>query len=378
MKRLKVGISFFSNYKTWAGGVIYILNIISSLYLLPDELKPELFIYYNRDSPISDIEKIQYPYIKFFEFKQYPPSTLKKILNYIFIKVFNGTFFFNEKPDLVYPYVKYLCYGNRCIFWIPDFQEYYYPDLFSKEDIRARMKRHVYISKNSKGIVVFSSQDATNDFKKFYPDYKCTTALVRFACILPEFKHISLDSIRARFGIRKKFFMITNQFWAHKNHKVVLEAVNELKDKKLDFQIVLTGSTRDKRNPFFFDSLMEYISLNNISEYFVFLGFIEREEQLKLMDEALAIIQPSLFEGWSTVVEDAKALSQNIILSNLSVHREQISENCRFFDPHNFIQLSSIMEEIIANKPERLLIDYSQNIKRFGEEFLDVLSSIEK
>lgn len=35
------------------------------------------------------------------------------------------------------------------------------------------------------------------------------------------------------------------------------------------------------------------------------------------------MVQPSLFEGWSTVVEDARALGKTIVLSDIDVHLEQ-------------------------------------------------------
>src|SRR5580698_7535314 len=94
MKRLKVGLPFFYSYKSWAGGAIYQLNIIGSLNLLDDSLKPALFIYYNNDSPIEDVKKINYPYIKYLKFDEYPPSIVKKALNFLFIKLLNSTYFF--------------------------------------------------------------------------------------------------------------------------------------------------------------------------------------------------------------------------------------------------------------------------------------------
>ncbi len=372
MKKLKLGLTFFFDYSGWAGGVIYKLNIIYSLNLLPDEEKPELFIYYNSISPIEDIKKINYPFIKYFKFETYPPSAIVSTLSFISIKLLGKSFLFKEKPDLVYPYVNFLSYGKRSFFWIPDFQERYLPDFFSASEILARTKWHKNIAANKKGVVVFSSNDALNDFTTFYPDYKCKTALVRFACILPEFKHLEIDGLREKFGIKKHFFIVTNQFWAHKNHKVILDAIVLFKSREIDFQVVFTGSTQDKRNLDFFTSLHDFIVHNEIIKRVVFLGFIDREEQLKLMDEAIAIIQPSLFEGWSTVVEDAKALSQHIILSNIKVHKEQVSENCTFFDPHDSNDLGVIMERYLTDIPERTQIDYTTNIQRFGREFLNV------
>jgi hypothetical protein len=78
-----------------------------------------------------------------------------------------------------------------------------------------------------------------------------------------------------------------------------------------------------------------YIHLNDLHDNIRILGYMDRVEQLCIMKHSIAIIQPSLFEGWSTVVEDAKALNKYVLLSNLDVHREQISINASFFDPFN-------------------------------------------
>ncbi|GAB3911449.1 glycosyltransferase [Mucilaginibacter boryungensis] len=372
MKRLKLGLCFFGNYKTWAGGVIYMLNIINALNLLNDDLKPELYIFHNQTSPIDDIIKINYPYIKFCEVNNH--SALTKLANFIWIKLFGRAISFKDKVDVVYPYVKFLHFGKQSFFWVPDFQEYYFPELFSKEEIIARAQRHKYIAK-SKGIVVLSSQNAINDFKKFYPHHTCETKLLRFACILPEYKHVVIETLKEKYNIGNNYFVTPNQFWKHKNHKIILEAIVALKQKNLNFQAVFTGSPKDRRNKEYFTSLEEYVKENGIERNVVFLGFIDRDEQLMLMKNSLAIIQPSLFEGWSTVVEDAKALNHFIIVSNIDVHKEQISENCSFFEPNNPVMLAEIIEKVLEQKPEPVYMDYTRNIQNFGKELLDIFQS---
>lgn len=37
------------------------------------------------------------------------------------------------------------------------------------------------------------------------------------------------------------------------------------------------------------------------------------------------MVQPSRFEGWSTVIEDAKALGRPIIATDIAVHQEQLA-----------------------------------------------------
>ena len=92
------------------------------------------------------------------------------------------------------------------------------------------------------------------------------------------------------------------------------------------------------------------------------------------MENALAVIQPSLFEGWSTVVEDAKAMNQKMILSDIEVHREQAEHNgYLFFNSQDASQLSKcILEVSNDNHHHNSINDYKKNIESFGSEFLRI------
>ena len=53
------------------------------------------------------------------------------------------------------------------------------------------------------------------------------------------------------------------------------------------------------------------------------------------MKNAQFMVQPSLCEGWGTVLEDAKVLDKVVLLSNIPVHQEQQNRKCILFDPHD-------------------------------------------
>lgn len=373
MKRKKVGLSFLSNYKEWAGGVIYILNIISALKLVDDSKKPDLIIYHKSNSPIEDIKKIGYPYIQFIEIEVMLPKW-KKWLNYGTLLMANKSLVADTLPDVLYPDFRSLSFGKKPYHWIPDLQHYFLPKMSSPEEVSNQKKYHQSIAR-SKATVVFSSADAMNSFKRFYPDHLCDLRLLRFASIVPCIKDCNVEELMNRFGIEKPFFMAPNQFWKHKNHSVVLEAVKILKQRKLRFQVVFTGSQQDHRNKEYFGELKKFIDDHQLDGHIRFLGFIDRREQLKLMDESKALIQPSLFEGWSTVVEDAKAINKFIILSRLPVHLEQINKNCRFFDPTMPEELAEIMASVLKEDPVVEAIDYNVNIRKFAEDFLEILEN---
>ena len=66
-----------------------------------------------------------------------------------------------------------------------------------------------------------------------------------------------------------------------------------------------------------------------------FLGLIPYKDVLSLMRSSVAVINPSLVEGWSTTVEEAKSLRVPLVLSDILVHREQAIRDAIFFDPHS-------------------------------------------
>jgi hypothetical protein len=61
------------------------------------------------------------------------------------------------------------------------------------------------------------------------------------------------------------------------------------------------------------------------------------------MRTCTALINPSMSEGWSTPVEEAKSLAVPMLLSNLRVHREQAGDRAYYFDPQAAEQLASLM-----------------------------------
>src|SRR5690606_7479795 len=62
-----------------------------------------------------------------------------------------------------------------------------------------------------------------------------------------------------------------------------------------------------------------------------------------LMRKSVAIINPSLFEGWSTTVEEAKSLGKSILLSSIAVHLEQAPKRGLYFTPHDPNELATLL-----------------------------------
>lgn len=203
--------------------------------------------------------------------------------------------------------------------------------------------------------------------------------MLNFAVTHPTNLHlIDINQLREKYGIPEKYFFSPNQFWVHKNHKLVLKAVKLLKNEGINILVAFSGKNYDFRNPGYFEELVQFARENDLQENIKFLGFIDRSEQLVLMKHAIAIIQPSLFEGWSTVVEDAKALSQDIILSNLNVHVEQTTDypNKCFFNPYDEVDLKEKIKSRLFNPIQKQEYPYRIYVEQFGKNFMKIVREI--
>ena len=115
----------------------------------------------------------------------------------------------------------------------------------------------------------------------------------------------------------------------------------------------MTGLQNDPRATQNFAMITDFIAKNNLSSYFKMTGNIPYSDVKLLQHFSMAVIQPSLFEGWNTAVEECKLLGKKIILSNIPVHLEQNPENVIFFDPHNENKLADILLDVYGNYDRR-------------------------
>ena len=76
------------------------------------------------------------------------------------------------------------------------------------------------------------------------------------------------------------------------------------------------------------------------------LGLIERAEQIQLLRRCVAVVQPSLFEGWSTIVEDARVFGKRILMSDIAVHKEQNPPNGLYFEHASRRSLADRLDEV--------------------------------
>lgn len=130
----------------------------------------------------------------------------------------------------------------------------------------------------------------------------------------------------------ENYIIYTGNLYPHKNVEVIIEALKLLPLIKL--KIICA------RN--YFTNRVEAISKKyNVHKQIEFLGFIPDTEFKDIYSGAIALVHPSLMEGFSLTGLEAMALGCPVISSNSSCLPEIYQDSVLYFDPHNPQELAS-------------------------------------
>jgi glycosyltransferase involved in cell wall biosynthesis len=223
--------------------------------------------------------------------------------------------------------------------------------MFNKKEIELRNKS-ISTLLNKSDRIILSSIDAQRDLlENFGIEYKQKVDVIEFVSIIDRYtknNENEFQFIQSKYEISKHYFLLPNQFWKHKNHLIVFEAMSILDKKGLNISLVCTGLLDDYRNKDYARSILNYIKDTEINV--TMLGLINYQDLILLIKGSVAVINPSLFEGWSTIVEECKTLGKNLIISDIPIHREQNPEYAIYFNPYQANKLADILDDVFTNQ----------------------------
>lgn len=375
---MRVAFTMFAD-ADWTGGLNYLRNLFSALAALPGRpLEPVLFV-------PQDMQPEAYaalvPYLPSAPVtvalwrgrrRQALSSTLFGVTDRVSLAAFRA-----QAIDLVF--VNDSWYGRRfpipTLAWIADFQHCHLPHMFSAlQRLKRRMKYSAYAG--SAAALMVSSEDGRRDCETFFPQTRGKVHPVPFAVLVDEsFSAGDPLAVAARHRLPSKYFYFPAQMWRHKNHLNLVRALLALKDSGTDVVIVATGNAKDVFRPEYPGQVLAEAAA--LGDTFRFLGLVPYKDIMPLMRGSAAVLNASQFEGWSTTVEEAKALGVPLVLSNLRVHREQAPSGTWFFDEHSVEDMAAVLKQAWEALPpgprptqeKAALQEYEQRRYEFASRF---------
>ncbi|TWG81410.1 glycosyltransferase involved in cell wall biosynthesis [Cupriavidus gilardii J11] len=347
----KVGFVFGFRDRNWLGGISYFRNLLWALHTLPGRTIEPVILTGER-TPRELLEGM--PPVRVHRTalldRRHPWWCLRKAC-----QAATGTDLMLERylaSKGVAVLSHYNPLGPRAglptLGWIPDFQHLHLPELFSAEEIALRERLFDSLCQGSARILV-SSHHARRDLQRRFPAQAARARVLQFVANMNPLAPVPpVAELERRHGFRGPYFHVPNQMWQHKNHGVVIEALRILKQRGIEALVLSTGQTVDHRQPGYGESLLRRVEQAGLQQNFRVLGVVPYADLAGLMRGAIALINPSRFEGWSTTVEEAKSLNKRILLSDIDVHREQAPPRGVYFAPDDAMALADAMAQTLA------------------------------
>jgi glycosyltransferase involved in cell wall biosynthesis len=375
----------------WIAGVVYLQNLVRALSMLPDQERPFTCLLLGPTQRIGAHRELGrlLPPSKGYTFRagQSLRSKLKSTVRSIGLTHRPTSLERLTKTtrlSVLFPAQRSLGADFPCpwIGWIPDFQHKHLPGFFSEVDVRRRDDTARQLVEEAPHIVV-SSENAYRDLVRWFPEVGERASKLPFATVAaPEWYEGDPESVVRGLGLPQKYLMFPSQFWIHKNHHLLFDAIRLASDAVPDVALVCTGREFDYRHPEHGTELLARLETENLASRVHCLGLLDRYSQIQLLRASAAVVQPSLFEGWSSLLEDARALGKKVYVSDIPVHREQDPPDARFFDPHSPEELATLIAEdweSLTPGPHlerelRARLFQDARAVDFGRRFLDVVA----
>jgi glycosyltransferase involved in cell wall biosynthesis len=168
----------------------------------------------------------------------------------------------------------------------------------------------------------------------------------------PAVRGTSLDDVERvhrAYGLPTKYLFYPAQFWPHKNHARLAEAVGILRDGGVRVNVVLCGSRTGALRAKTFAEFRAILRLRRIESRFTILGYVPDEDMAALYVGATGLVFPTFFGPTNIPIVEAWMLGCPVITSDLRGVREQVGDAALLADPRSAEELAEAIRRLLGD-----------------------------
>ncbi len=233
-----------------------------------------------------------------------------------------------------------------------DFMEF--PEVFNLREFEVREKLYTASLAKAVAVIVDSEFTKENVVGRYGVDKQRVTSLPFLPSSTLEISeedyaknHID---IKRKYHIPGEYLFYPAQFWAHKNHRYILDALRILKEKQGKIiHAVFCGS--DKGNLRFVLEKAEEFGINGQIFY---IGFADSAEMPYLYKQSVALVMPTYFGPTNIPPLEAFALGCPVCYPDLPGLREQVKDAAFLMDMR---KPESLVEILLSIENNRALVN---------------------
>lgn len=245
--------------------------------------------------------------------------------------------------------------GMPSVVTIHDLIHERYPEQYNFFDVKIYNTKFRYACNRADKIIAISQQ-TKQDIIQFYNIQEDKIEVCYQSCN-PAFGYLVNEeekkSVRGKYDLPEEYFLYVGSVVERKNFLNICKAVNLLKDElSIPLVVIGNGGSYKKR-------VKEYIVRNNIEEKIIFLSdnevaktsssFKSSKDFPAIYQSAIAMIYPSIFEGFGIPVLEALWSRLPVITSNLSSLPEAGGDAAYYIDPAKPEEIAVAMKNIYSD-----------------------------
>jgi len=218
----------------------------------------------------------------------------------------------------------------RSVTVIHDLQYIYYPEYWSFPRLLYRRAFIPYSIKIS-GKVITISETIKREIAK---NFKRKDAIVIYNAIKRKRKS---DEIATGIDIPQRFLLIPSALGPHKNLPNLVRAIDHLPIIDDSPYFVFVGAYESKDFPAKFES-----------DRILVLGYVDITILESLYSRCIAVILPSVYEGFGMPYAEALFANKPIVASDIPIAREILNENAEFIQaPFDDVQIQKALRRVL-------------------------------
>ena len=203
--------------------------------------------------------------------------------------------------------------------------------------------------------IVTVSETSRRDLQRWFrlPSHKLRTITEGPDTVFePRVNDAQAAEVLRKYAIRPgaRYFLYVGGLSPHKNLPRLVEAFSRVTSD--DVSLVLVGDLNDVFHTHV-PTIRAAIGAAGLEHRVVLTGFVPDTDLVHLYNQALALVQPSLMEGFGLPAVEAMACGIPVVSSRAGSLQEVVGDAGLFFDPRNVDSIAGALSTMIVNSRQR-------------------------
>jgi glycosyltransferase involved in cell wall biosynthesis len=268
--------------------------------------------------------------------------------------------------------------GLPYVIAIHDVQHRLQPE-FPEVSADGEWERREYLFRNGArhaSMVLADSEVGREDILEAYGDHGLAeerVAVLPFVAPKELRAHVAdadRERVRKLYGLPSEYLFYPAQFWPHKNHLRLVEALGILRRRGVRVALVLSGSNSGELRTRIYRAMVKRARALGVGEQLVVLGYVPQDDMAALYAESLGLVFPTFFGPTNIPILEAWTVGCPVITSDIRGIREQVGDAGLLADPHEPEAIAGAIERLCndAELRERLSERGRERVRRFSPD----------